>query len=429
MKKALSVLTSLILAGSVAAGCSSSDSGSAASPAASAKQGSGQKIKVTLWGLSDWKDFQPQIVDDFEKENPNIDIELTTYAIDPLKEALKVAASSATLPDMWFTWGGTFGSFYAENGLTLDLTQVSKDHKWSEIYNKSALDMSTYNNVVSGIPIHLNVLNMWYPKSVYEKLKLTPPATFADFESQLKTMKDNGVTPMTFGGKGGWHIMRLTEQLIENFGGAELHDKLLSLQASWNDPAIVKTFEKLKEYTDKGYLPKGYVAMDPSEAQTLFYQGKSGLTNEGTWFDGAITNQGFDPHKYSVFSFPNGTKRTSVFIEMFQINKKADKAKQEAAIKFGEYLSSAAVATKYQDKGYGAAAALNVKYPDATPNMGALLDGAKSGGFLIMDQALPQEISQKLFEAQDKVALNEWTPQQAAEALDKAVKDYKSKKK
>ncbi|UUZ96542.1 hypothetical protein LJK87_20945 [Paenibacillus sp. P25] len=116
--------------------------------------------------------------------------------------------------------------------------------------------------------------------------------------------------------------------------GRDLHDKLNDLSASWNDPAVVKAFEKLKEYTDKGYFPKGYVSLDPSEAESLFYQQKGGIINEGTWFDRTINSNGFDAANYDVYKFPTEQKpaRSSVFAEMFQINGKLDKTKQDAPL-------------------------------------------------------------------------------------------------
>lgn len=434
MKKLISVLMSVLLVTILAAGCGSSSNGNSSgnenASTGGNQAGSAEKVTISFWAINQGWEWLKPAIEDFKSENPNINVEFTQYEVDPIKEALKVAASSKTLPEMWFTWGGTLGSFYPENGMTMDLTQVAEDHKWSETYNKAAIDMATYGGKISGIPVHLNVLGMWYPKSVYEKANLTPPATFAEFEAQLKTLKDNGVTPLAFGSKGGWHTMRLTEQLLEHFAGPELHDKLNALEASWNDPSVVKTFEKIKEYTDNGYFPKGYSLLDAQEAENLMYQEQAGMINEGTWFDGVISGQGFDNTKYDVFKFPSDQtpQRASVFAEMFQINGESDPAKQEAAVKLGEYLTSVNVVNKYIEK-YGTPATLNVNISDKTPHLKTLLDTANDGGFLITDQALPQEVAQKLFEAQDKVALNEWTPAQAAEELGKAAEAYKSKQK
>lgn len=427
MKKLLSIAMSAIMLGVVAAGCSTESSeGKETASNSTIQKEANEKVSISLWAL-DSHSFIDPVIEDFRKANPTIDVQLNKYGADALKEALKVAANSKTLPDVWFTWGGSLGSFYPENGLTMDLTQASKDHNWIEKYNKSAIELSTFRGKVSGVPLHMNVLATWYPKSVYDKLKLSTPATFAEFEAQLKTLKDAGITPMTFGGKGGWHTMRLTEQLLEHFAGSAHHDKLNSLSVSWNDPAVIRTFERLKEYTDKGYFPKGYVSLDPSEANALIYQEKAGFVIEGTWLDRVIRSNGFDPNKFEIFSFPNdhNPSRMSSFAEMFQINGKIDKSKQDASLKLAEYMTSAEVVNKYVEK-YSTPAALNVNLSDKTPHIKQMLDEAsQKGTFLISDQALPQVVVQKLFEAQDKVALGEWTPKQAAEAMDKAVTDYK----
>jgi raffinose/stachyose/melibiose transport system substrate-binding protein len=431
MKKMVSVVLVMMLVAVMAAACGSGNSGSSSAGTDNgAGTGKADKVKISFWSLNQGWEWLKPAIQDFEKENANIDVELTPYEVDPIKEALKVAASSKTLPTMWFTWGGTLGSFYAENGMTMDLTQVATDHKWSEKYNKAAIEMSSYGDKISGIPVHLNVLGMWYHKKVYEAAGLSAPKTFAEFEAQLQTLKDAGVTPLAFGSKGGWHTMRLTEQLLEHFAGPELHDKLNALEASWNDPAVVNTFAKLKEYTEKGYFPKGYSLLDPQEAEALMYQEAGGMINEGTWFDGTINTQGFDNNDFEVFAFPTEQTppRASVFAEMFQINAEASAAQQEAAIKLGEYLTSVDVVNKYAEQ-YGTPATLNVAFSDQTPHMKQLLDTSTEGGFLITDQALPQEVAQKLFEAQDKVALKEWTPEKAAEEMAKAADAFNSKQK
>jgi len=418
MKKPMKMMIGLLASAVLAAGCSS-QSGNTPEGGVSRSE----TTTVSLWIIDDqlWIDGA---VEDFNNAHDDIRIEVSKYGVDPLKEALKVAANSKTLPDMWFTWGGSLGSFYAENGLTADLTAIAAERNWSDKYNQAAIDMSTYGGKLSGIPYHLNAVDMWYAKDVYEQLKLTPPTSFEDFEGQLQTIQNNGIVPLALGGKNGWHLMRLTEQLIEYFGGAELHDKLSRLEASWNDPAVVQTFEKLKEYSDKGYFPKGHVAIDQAEAINMFYPSAAAMSVEGTWLDRNITAAGFDANNFGVFKFP--TERSSVFAEMFQINADLDDAKLAAAITVGEYLTSIDVVNKYNDT-YGTPATLNVAFSDNMPNVEPLLDMATKGGFLIMDQALPQEVVQKLFEAQDKVALDEWTPQQAAEAMEKAVNDYKGR--
>ena len=210
-KRMLASVSSLLLVGSILAGCSSKDSSTAAD---NSKDG---KIQISVWGLKDQDtSYIKPMITDFEKENPKIDVKVTDYTTDSIKEALKVAASSNTMPDTWFTWGGSLGSFYPENGLAADLTDIAQKDNWEQKFNKAAIDLTKVNGKIYGVPYHLNSMGMFYNKDVYQKAGLTAPKTFDEFESQLQKLKDSGVSPLAVGGKSGWMLMRFTEQLIEH---------------------------------------------------------------------------------------------------------------------------------------------------------------------------------------------------------------------
>jgi len=387
------------------------------------------KIKIAFWGLSDQKAALDPILADFQKANPNISAEFTPYAVDALKESLKVAAASKTLPDIWFTWGGSLGSFYVENGMTADLTSLAKDRGWNTKYNKAALDLSTYGGKLSGVPYHLNEMAVFYPKALFAKLKISPPKTFAEFEANLKVLKAAKVVPLAFAGKNGWHLMRLTEALLEHFAGPKAHDDLNALKASWKSEAVVKTFAKLKEWSDAGYFPKGFVSLDPQEIETGFYQGTNmGYIIEGPWWDGNMISNGFDPMTEDFFPFPTDQTpvRMSSFAEMFQISAQSSPTQRDAAVKLAEYMTGVEAVTKYVET-YGSSGLLEAPSSPKTPHVKPMAAAVSKGNFLIGDQALPQEVVQKLFEATDKVLLKLWTPEQGAASIQAGIDAYKKK--
>lgn len=386
----------------------------------------GEEIIISFWGLDDQMVYLESIIKDFEQENPHITVEISSFNTDPIKESLKVAAASRALPDIWFNWGGSFASFYSENGLALDLTEVAAEHHWNEIYNPAAIELSKFDGKIYMVPFHLASLGVFVKKDLYEQFGLQEPTTLEELEEHMAIMHETGITPLPVGGKGGWMLMRWTEQLIEHYAGPDLHDQLNALDVPWTDQAVVKALTKLKEWSDNGYFAKGFITMAPEEAEMYMYS-EGGYALQGTWFDQTLSSNGFDPNNYLFFKFPNeqGPVRMSSFVEGFQINSDSTPEKQEAAIKLAEYITSPEVVNKYINE-YGAPALINFASTEATPHVKLMAEKVSEGNFLITDQALPQEVVDKLFEVTDAVILNALTPEQAAAEIQKAVDQYKS---
>ena len=99
--------------------------------------------EVSFWTLNTRQNAVEPIVEAFNEANPDIKVTASFYDTDGIKDACKVAASSDTLPSMWFNWGGSLGSFYVDNDKTYDLTQYAKDNGWNDEFTEAALDHDT----------------------------------------------------------------------------------------------------------------------------------------------------------------------------------------------------------------------------------------------------------------------------------------------
>jgi len=439
-KKYGSALLSLLLSVSVLAACSGGSqggsSGGAAQPEASggADDGAGgsaaEKVIVDFWVLTGGQETAMKAVaEDFAEDHPNIEVKITTHATDPHKEALKVAAASGTLPDMWFNWGGSLGSYYPENGFTLDLSEHAKMNDWKTKYVESALDLATFDGQLSGVPWHIYGMGVWYRKDLFEKFGISVPTTFAEFEAAMAKLKENGVTPISTGGKGGWHPMRFLEGVLEHYAGPDLHDKLMAMEESWNQEAVINTYAKWKEWNEKGYFPQGFLTLDPSETKFLLYNGQAGMVLEGPWFDGTLNADQQDPSLYGFFPLPtdHAPVRISSFVEMFQINKDSPKAEQDAALMLAEYITSKDVIAKHGEV-LGAPQALkDAPVSEKLPHVPAIVDALGEGVYLVTDQALPQEIVQKFFQAQDSIITGEMSPEEAAKFMQDEVEKFQAK--
>ena len=165
-----------------------------------------EEVTLTFWTPS-WREAaEAPIIEDFMKKYPNIKIDVTYMSSDDIKANTKIAASSGTLPDMWYNWSGVLAEFYAENGLCMDLTDYAAENGWEEKYLEGAIEQCSYNGQLIGLPQNLVSLDMYYRADIFEEYGIKVPTTLAELETACDTLVENGVTPFAAGA--GANIMR-----------------------------------------------------------------------------------------------------------------------------------------------------------------------------------------------------------------------------
>lgn len=406
-----------------------SSSGSSSSEAASSATSASGKATVTFWTLSTRQTAVDEAVKEFQAKNPDITVKASYFSTDGIKQALKVAASSKTLPTCWFNWGGALGGYYSDNDLTYDLTQYAKDNGWDKKFQPSVLQLVTRDGKVTGYPTSLNEIGVFYRKDIFQKYNVSVPTTFDQFEQACATLKSHGVTPISTGGKNGWHVMRFVELLIEYYAGADTHDSLDTFKTSWaGNKAVIQALAKYKEFADKGYFPKGFVTADPDNVKTNLYDGSCAMETEGPWWDSYVISDKQDMSKYDYFPFPSGGKnRMSAFAEMTQFRKGLSSDELGNAMKFTSFYNTESFAEKYPGQFNLPLPLIGAKIPSNTPHVAKMLsDMNKNGTFTITDQAFPPEIADVLFAAQDSIATGSMTPEQGAKNIQDAIDKYKA---
>ncbi|MGB8454524.1 MAG: extracellular solute-binding protein [Anaerocolumna sp.] len=427
------MLLSMILSGCSKDGASTTenkDKGEATvTKTESPEKSSGEPVEVTFWTLSTRQEAIDPIVEAFNAANDNINVTVSYYDTDGIKDACKVAATADTLPDMWFNWGGSLGGFYADNGLTYDLTDYAKEHDWAGKFSAGALNLCQLNGILAGYPTSYNVLDVYFRKDIFEKYNIAVPTTFDEFEKACATLKENGITPISTAGLNGWHVMRFVELLIEHYAGEELHDKLNTFEESWNNDAVIKALAKYQEFCDKGYFPEGFVTADPNDTLMNMASGATAMDIQGQWYDGNILSDDIDINLFATFPFPSGgSNRLSSFVEMTQFNKNLSDDKLDASVKFMDYYYSEDNAKKYAQYYNLPLPFNNAAMPEGQPNVEQMIKTSNENGtFTITDQALPTEVADVLFDAQDAIAFGEMTPEEGAANIQAAIEAYNSK--
>ena len=387
--------------------------------------------ELSFWTLQGRRDAIDPLTEQFNAENPDYHVTVSYYDTDGIKDACKVAASSDTLPSMWFNWGGSLGQFYVDNGKTKDMTEFAAANGWDEKFSAGALQLCNLGGQLAGYPTSYNVLGVYYNKQIFEDLGIAVPTTFEEFEAILPVIKEAGIYPMETGGLYGWHTMRWLELIVEHYAGSELHDKMNQFMESWDNEAVAQAFVKYKEWVDAGYFPDGFLTADPNDTILNMGMGASAMDLEGQWYDGNILQNDLDVANYGYFAFPSGeTNRMSAFAEMTEFNVNLSDDELAACVAYMDYIYNEEVVSNPDYGKYfnlplpligssAPAEQLNVDAMIATSN--------ENGTFTITDQAFPTEVADVLFNCQDAVATGEMDPSEPPALIQAAIDAYLAK--
>ncbi|MRX74201.1 extracellular solute-binding protein [Bacillus lacus] len=280
-KKAVSMLAMfMVIFSLVLSGCSGGQTSGAENG------GSGKTIKfMHLWPAGSAKQHNQivqDIVTEFEKENPDTKVQLEILSNEQYKEKLKVLSASNELPDVGMTWAAGFLEPYTKGNMFAELDDVL-DNGLGDTYIAGTTEAYAIDGKTYGLPLELNIAPVFYNKEIFKKYNLEAPTTYDEFKNVVKTLADNGVTPIALGNKDRWTGSMWYMYLADRLGGKETLTNAINREGTFEDPALVKAAEEIKELVKMNAFVKGYNGLSNDEAKGPFMNGQAGMYLMGTW--------------------------------------------------------------------------------------------------------------------------------------------------
>ena len=394
-KKIWRTIMALALAGTMAMGLTACGSGavsstaggdtSAAQTAKETTQGAngdtGEVPVIKLWHIFGGdtdpnKEIIDQVVKDAE-EKFHVKIESDTAENEAYKMKLKAAIAANETPDIFYTWGHGFIKPFVEAGKVeaLDdyLTDDFKSHLGPSTLTGFQFDEKTY-----ALTTDQSVACMFYNKEMFEKLNLEVPETFDDFLTVCQTFLDNGITPLTVGGKEPWTIAMYHDLLALRAVGSEGVKAATGKETGYDDPGFLEAAQCLKKLVDMGAFPDGSAGISREESEVPFLQGQIPMYLNGSWLPNEVKNQTPEDFKWGAFSLPqiaeggDGAESNQYGAQCFAINK--DTKYPNAAFALIQWLTSGEWDQKLADASMGVPMDNDATWPAALADAKAVLD-------------------------------------------------------
>lgn len=149
-----------------------------------------EKVTLIYWGL--WEDpkVMQSIIDDFEKEHPNITINYEQQDVKQYRERLETRIKNENGPDM-FRFHNSWLPEISDIVAPLPSSVISPDD-FKKIYYPVMQNDLTKNGAIYGIPLQIDTLALFTNTDMFEAASLQPPTNWEDFgkDARILTVKD-----------------------------------------------------------------------------------------------------------------------------------------------------------------------------------------------------------------------------------------------
>ncbi|MBP9719486.1 MAG: extracellular solute-binding protein, partial [Candidatus Levybacteria bacterium] len=195
-----------------------------------------EKVTLTYWGL--WEDpkIMQGLINDFQKENPNITIKYEQQDVKQYKERLETRIKNGNGPDM-FRFHNSWVPEISDIVAPLPESVITPD-EFKKVYYPVMQNDLTKNGALYGIPLQIDTLALFTNTEMFEAASLQPPTNWEDFgkDARILTVKDEEGKIKTAGAALGTYdnITHAPDILSLLFvqNGANIYDLASTAQAS-----------------------------------------------------------------------------------------------------------------------------------------------------------------------------------------------------
>lgn len=295
------------------------------------------------------KESFTMVIDEFKKANPDIDVKWNVFDHEGYKTSIRNFLT-AEPPDICAWYAGNRMAPFVEAGFFEDVSDVWEEAGYNESL-ASTKESMTIDGKKWGVPYTYYQWGVYYRKDIFEKLGIPVPKNWEEFLAACKTLKDNGVTPITIGTKFLWTTAGVFDYLDLRVNGYDFHNKLTAGEIKYTDPRVQKVFDRWDELVKPGYFIDNHSTYSWQEALAPMVQGDAAMYVMGNFCVAPLKQAGLTDDTLGFFQFPEITaglpKAEDAPTDTFHIPAKA--SNKADAKKFLAFIGQPEIQTKWNE--------------------------------------------------------------------------------
>ncbi|GHG21788.1 sugar ABC transporter substrate-binding protein [Paracoccus aerius] len=271
-------------------------------------QHEGHLTVLTKFGMQRLAPYFETLARQYEEKNPGVTIELIQEDDDSIKGKTKTLVASNSVPDIFFSWTGTWGGNFIRGKRAVDLTPVvGADSDWGKTFAPAAVDAFVYDGKNYGIPLYLDAKFMGYNKTIFADLGIAEPQDLEAMLAACDTIRDAGITPISFGNKEAWPGIHYLGQLLAyNVPRDVLERDFDPATARYDHPGYVAALDQFGQILERCTIGAGVNGVSYQNAIQDLSDGRSAMYyQEIIEFDNAASAKTkLQPQDFGFFPLP-----------------------------------------------------------------------------------------------------------------------------
>ena len=253
---------------------------------------SGEKtvVKFQTWNPGD-EEYTHAMLEKFEEEHPDIQIDYTFMPYTDHVEKLKVDLSAGDAADVY---GVQTGAMYKEfRDFEEDLTPyLVKEYgdDWASNYNEYAMSLLKGDDgEYYAVPLGLSYAGyVWANMKYFDKFGLELPTNYDELKEVCKTFRDNGEYPLVIGAKDSWINIDTWMNIAADINTEKLYSAIEG-ETPFTDEDLVQSFQIWQNCFTDGVFQDGALGVGMYTDSTDMYQkeGSVPMILNGSWSLGA----------------------------------------------------------------------------------------------------------------------------------------------
>ena len=241
---------------------------------------------ITVWwwgeeqtpGLQEW---MGRTVEAFEDAYPTIEVDAVYQNTDAIIPAWEAAMQSQSGPDITFFWSTGDLPRAIWNGSLAPLDELISEAERAH-YPSQFADMDSFEGELYAVPWIVEGYPIVYNKRLFAQAGLDPdefPLAWTAFVQACGQLRARGITPISFGLKGGWHLGYLMPGLFMSLVDSQADYLALFIgDARFTDPGYAVVWSRIRELVTEGCFNDDAASVDFYEAQNRFVAGEVAMT-------------------------------------------------------------------------------------------------------------------------------------------------------